>query len=103
MNDLARFGLELFFNHIWELDHFTEKFVFDLAYFFPSPNDGPDDLQFTIDAVFTIGFKFWGDLGLETFIDAFVFQGALPINDHVGASIIVGFGLTYDAVFRTRL
>lgn len=73
---------------------------FDFRYFFPSPNDNASSLGLIAQWVSSVKFLLTDNLALRLYADSYLFQGKLPQTSQLGASVILGVGLSYERMWK---
>lgn len=92
---------------ILELSHLQPLFErlrwnndLNIRYVLPAPNDNESDLGLVANWSSALQLSLTRDLALSFSADTFIFQGKLPGTSQVGASFLLGLGLTYDRLWK---
>ena len=72
----------------------------ECKYYLPGPNDTDSDLGLITKWLCSFDISLTDNLYLNLFADSFIFQGKLPANSQIGASVILGVGLSYDRFWK---
>jgi hypothetical protein len=94
-------GMLFDLSHIWPLwGRVQWKNSLEFKYLFPTRTDTESDLGLSAKWISSLDIGLTEHLFLSLFADSFIFQGKLPTTSQVGASFLLGVGLSYDRLWK---
>jgi hypothetical protein len=99
--DNLELGINLKLDHDYPLSsNLRWNNSLDLRYYLPGPRDNESSLGLITQWVSAVKLSLTDHLALRFFADAYLFQGKLPATSQLGASVILGVGLSYDRLWK---
>ena len=101
LNNNIEAGFTFDFTHelpLW--DRVKWKNNVNFKYYLPAPNDTVSDLGLITKWLSSVDIAITDNLALNLFADSFVFRGKTNETSDLGASFILGIGISYDRLWK---